>query len=264
VPVPSTLFPDGPDDEELRRAGRSLGYPLVIKPRHSSGSRGIRVVRSEAELLRSYPETHSSYPNPILQQYIEPGPRYDVCLLMDGQGDVKAEFAQKELRHFPLDRGPSTLQESVLAPRLVEQAKALLRSLPWHGVAELEFMVDPRDGVPKLMEINPRFWNSVQLAVFAGVDFPWLLYRMAMGEELAPVREYEVGVRCKWLLPGDLLHFAANRDRFRMDPPVWAGKSYNVRDDICSKSDPGPMLGFGAACLRYCMSRNMWKMLLGR
>jgi hypothetical protein len=68
----------------------------------------------------------------------------------------------------------------------------------------VEFRVDP-EGRPWLMEVNGRFWGSLQLAIDAGVDFPWLLYRLCRGEAVEGPASYEVGRRLRWLL-GDLDH----------------------------------------------------------
>ncbi len=53
------------------------------------------------------------------------------------------------------------------------------------------------------MEVNGRFWGSLQLAVDAGMNFPLLYYRLAMGEDVPNQFDYKVGVRSRWLL-GDL------------------------------------------------------------
>lgn len=66
----------------------------------------------------------------------------------------------------------------------------------------VEFKV-AEDGTPYLMEINTRFWGSLQLAIDAGVDFPYLLYQLACGEKPEPVVRYKSGIRLRWLL-GDL------------------------------------------------------------
>jgi predicted ATP-grasp superfamily ATP-dependent carboligase len=105
----------------------------------------------------------------------------------------------------------------------------------------VEFKVDPRDNEPKLMELNPRFWGSLALAIQAGVDFPYLLYKMAMGEAFEPIVEYEVGVRCRWLLPGDILHFLTNPQRFHLEPSFFRFRG--IADDILSLDDPMPALG---------------------
>jgi hypothetical protein len=59
-----------------------------------------------------------------------------------------------------------------------------------------------------LMEINPKFWGSLDLAIAAGVDFPWLAVQLARGEPIPAVFEYPVGVRFQWVFD-DLLHLAA-------------------------------------------------------
>ena len=71
------------------------------------------------------------------------------------------------------------------------------------GVAMVEFKVSA-EGTPYLMEVNGRFWGSLQLAIDAGVDFPWLLYQMAIGENPGNVKPYITGIKCRWLL-GDLV-----------------------------------------------------------
>ncbi len=68
----------------------------------------------------------------------------------------------------------------------------------------VEFKVDADSSKPLLMEINGRFWGSLQLAIDAGVNFPFLLLNMAMGKAgTLPENGYRVGVKSRWLL-GDL------------------------------------------------------------
>jgi len=260
--APRTLRPASIDEVDALADADELRFPVVVKPRRSSGSRGIRVARTPAELRSLYREVHASYPLPLIQAYIEPGDRYDVCLLYDADGRLTASFVQKELRHYPLERGPSTAQESVTHPALLEASLRMMERLPWRGVVELEFMIDPADGTPKFMEINPRFWNSLHLAIAAGVDFPWLLYESTCGRSVEAVRAYEVGKRCRNLLPGDALHFLASPNRLSMDPPMLGGRS--VEDDIWSRGDPLPTLGFLLASARYAADPNMWRFFFRR
>lgn len=250
--------------EELVPAAASIGYPLVMRPRRGSGGRGVVVVQDEEELRLSYCQLAALDASPLLQEFLATGEKYDVCVLMNERSQPRAVFVQKELRHFPLFAGTSTLQESV-APRpdLVDMSIALLEKLHWQGVAEVEFMVD-RDGRPWFMEINPRFWASLQTAISAGVDFPYLYYQLATAGDCPTVREYRTGLRCRWLLPGDIFHFAANPSRSRLDPPFWSFRAPDTVDDIISAEDPGPILGFGLAALRYLFSIRMWRMLLRR
>ena len=114
----------------------------------------------------------------------------------------------------------SSLRESIAPPEdMLAPARRLLEALEWHGVAMVEFKRDDRDGAAVLMEINGRFWNSLPLAVASGVDFPFLIYRLAT-EGACPERlDYRVGVRGRWLA-GDLRHLA---EVLRGRPAEWSG-----------------------------------------
>jgi predicted ATP-grasp superfamily ATP-dependent carboligase len=83
----------------------------------------------------------------------------------------------------------------------------LLKSLDWKGIAMVEWKIDVATQRPMLMEINPRFWGSLELAVRAGVDFPYLYALAAAGQPLPALPTYADGVRCRWLIPGEILRF---------------------------------------------------------
>lgn len=259
--IPRTWWPQNPD--ELRDICSEAEYPLVIKPRNSSGSRGIRIVRNREELMLGYEELKAYYPLPMIQEYIPPGTRFDVALLYDSEGSLIASFAQKEVRHYPADIGPSTVQESVWMPELVERSAGLVSAFQWRGIAEVEWMRDPRDGKLKLMEINPRYWNSLHLAVQSGVDFPYLHYLLATGRGANRQHTYEIGQITRNLLPGDLLH-AISTKNFMLDPPLFKYKGLPIQDDILSLSDPWATAGFIGACVRYLFDRRMWKTVIRR
>jgi hypothetical protein len=99
------------------------------------------------------------------------------------------------------------LRESIALPQpMTDYALRLLQHVGWHGVAMVEFKVEQSSGIPYLMEINGRFWGSLQLAIDAGLNLPYLLLLMAKGRLTSgPHPAYRVGVRSRWLL-GDLDH----------------------------------------------------------
>ena len=116
-------------------------------------------------------------------------------------------FAHRRLREKPPSGGVSVLRESIpLDKVLTVPALRLLQKANWHGVAMVEFKEDQSSRVPLLMEVNGRFWGSLQLAIDAGIDFPWLLLQMAEGRHVSvPDNSYRCGVKSRWLL-GDLDH----------------------------------------------------------
>jgi predicted ATP-grasp superfamily ATP-dependent carboligase len=125
----------------------------------------------------------------------------------------------------------SSLRESIAPPAdMVSAARKLLDALQWHGVAMVESKRDARDGTPKLMEINGRFWNSLPLADAAGVDFPLLLYRMATEGDVHEQFDYRVGVKCRWLV-GDFQHLL---QVFRGRPAGWTDSFPTRREALLS------------------------------
>jgi predicted ATP-grasp superfamily ATP-dependent carboligase len=154
-------------------------------------------------------EAHWRRFGPMLIQERVPaqGRGQGVSVLMDSSGECVAAFAHERLQQYPNSGGPSTDRRSIHAPALVEKSLQLLKRLEWRGIAMVEWKVDPRDNQPKLMEINPRFWGSLELAVRSGVDFPVLYARAALGEKSVPVTSYAAGVRCRWIVPGEILRY---------------------------------------------------------
>jgi predicted ATP-grasp superfamily ATP-dependent carboligase len=187
VPVPETY--------ESLEAVRV--FPVVVKSALGSGA--VRYANSASE-LRAAVE-----PDSIVQEYV-PGEGRGFFALFD-EGEPRAVFMHRRVREYPVTGGASTAAESIRDERLEQLGSRLLSALGWHGVAMVEFKLDRRDGLHKLMEINPKFWGSLDLAIAAGVDFPWLAVRLAAGEAFEPPT-YRAGLRHQWVW-ADLLHVAA-------------------------------------------------------
>jgi len=263
IACPETIFID--DLAGIEQKIQNLAFPAVIKPKESSGSRGIVYVQNKDELIENYSKVHCQYPFPMIQEYIPQGGRAcGVFLLFNKNCEPRAIFAHKRLREFPLTGGPSTLRESIHCPELVQTAVKLLKAMKWYGIAMVEFKEDPRDWRFKVMEVNPRFWGSLQLSIIAGVDFPYLLYKTEAEGDIEPVTDYAEGLRCRWLLPGDILHFICNPKRFRLKPAFFNFSKNNRHDDFISFSDPGPTLGFFLAVLRNLFNLDKWRHVFKR
>src|SRR5205814_8127815 len=109
-------------------------------------------------------------------------------------------FPPRRLRERPRAGGASVLSESLdVDPRLREFALRLLAPIGWHGVAMMEYKQDRRSGEFVLMEVNGRFWGSLELAVAAGVDFPALWTGLLRGRRVEASGSYETGVTSRWL-----------------------------------------------------------------
>ena len=231
--------------EDLRRVAKEVDYPAVIKLVEGVGSKGLRFAHSEDELIAKYIEVIQKFhlkpfEYPLIQEYI-PGDSYGVSLIFNC-GEPRAICMYKNIRTYPIYGGPSTARISIKHDKMGRNAIILLRELNYHGVAEVEFRIDDRTKEPVLMEINPRFWGSLNQAICAGVDFPYLLYTMAIEGDIQPVLTYKTGVKTRWML-GDLRALAdylrtGKRMEILKDFLKFNGQYY---DDL-SFSDPIPTI----------------------
>jgi predicted ATP-grasp superfamily ATP-dependent carboligase len=202
IPTPSTIRPASL--AEITAFSREHPGPLVLKHTRSSGARGVYILQPEGlaeKLLPILGQSARGFEDFIVQEFI-PATGYGVSMLFD-RGQLKARFTHRRLRERSPSGGPSTLRESVRQPALEAHAERLLRHVGYHGVAMVEFKHDEVSGKSWFLEINPRWWGSLALAVRAGLDFPVLYHRLALGEILPSPPDYKTGVTVRWLL-GDL------------------------------------------------------------
>lgn len=237
VPMPKTVVVSkGTSSETLFN---DPGLPMVLKPDFGEGGRGLFYISNKHELKQALHKIAGQDKIYLAQELIPPGgDAIGVSLLMDEDGKTLASFTHRRLREYPVSGGPSTLRESYRHEEAEAYAVKLLQALKFQGVAMVEFKVDPRDNVPKLMEINPRFWGSLPLAIKAGVDFPYILSCWAMKRAFEmPVQKENV--RMRNLLPGDLLYFLAKKGK--------VGQGFfdftKTSDELFTLDDPGPVLG---------------------
>ena len=210
VPIPETIFvPDGDIEGVL---GGISSFPVVVKPGRSLIQRNgtwhktsVHYANNAEELRQLYRQIDYLRQPSLIQRRVV-GEGQGLFALMN-RGEPLVLFAHKRLREKPPSGGVSVLRESVELPKdMVDYALRLLHHVGWHGVAMIEFKIDRDRGVPLLMEANGRFWGSLQLAIDAGVNFPFLLYQMAAHEPLTlPTNGYRIGVKSRWLL-GDFDH----------------------------------------------------------
>lgn len=186
-------------DLETAANAAALHFPVVLKPARSLGiaSRFSVQYASAFEDLMQKLRLLPADAFPILAQERIEGPGTGVFLLR-WHDAVIARFAHQREREMPPSGGGSISCRSIaLEDAPLVDAERLLERLEWNGVAMVEFKVCHRTGRPFLMEINPRFWGSLQLAIDAGVDFPLLLAKAMLGEPTTQQPPYRVGQRLR-------------------------------------------------------------------
>jgi predicted ATP-grasp superfamily ATP-dependent carboligase len=188
--------------EEAAALAGKLQYPCVVKYRMGAGGAGLRFPGNRAELLACFNEARSRHDTVfdntrlLVQEYI-PGETHDVCALAC-HGEPRALVSQRRLGMYPPEGGSGIDVETTDSPELKSLAATLLGELGWHGPAQVEFRVDSRDGSPRLIEVNTRFWGTLDLAIRAGVNFPYLACVMALEGDVVAPSSYRVGLRYRW------------------------------------------------------------------
>lgn len=242
VPVPRTFDPQDTDLDEIHR---QVEYPVLVKPAFSNGARGIRYAHDKDELLRNYELTARDFGRTFIQEFIpHTGTQYKTELLLDRDGTVLGSFAYAKLRFYPPTGGSSTFNKSLYYPEMVEHAMRLARGVGWYGMADFDFIYDPRDQKPKLMEVNPRVTDTIKIANLAGLDFFEMLHAMAFGRKVEPVHHYRPNLYMRFL-PGEIMWFlTAKGQRRQACPGFFRFFGPDVKYLITSASDPGPIMAY--------------------
>ncbi len=261
VPMPKTVFISNPAEFE-KKADLIQEFPVVIKPSLSRLWDGkaylsTRVMYAQdadqlADLYQS--QKALEYPSMIQERIVGPGTG---LFTLFANKRHQALFSHQRLREKPPSGGVSVVCQSVpLDQDMVDAAKKLLAEVDWSGVAMVEFKRDSRDGRAKLMEINGRFWGSLQLAVAAGVDFPGLYFDFLLGDDAFETpKNYRYDHRMKWFygtLDHLLIRLKKNSQQLNL-PPDYPSKwetlceffhlgGRNSSFDVLDRRDPGPFI----------------------
>jgi predicted ATP-grasp superfamily ATP-dependent carboligase len=245
VDTPRTEFVTSRD--ELRRAADGFEFPAIFKPVESLAfkerfGRPVLEIGSRDELKAVYARVDDC--GTLMLQEIIPGgddALWSVGSYVDARSEPRAVFTGRKLRQHPRAFGTARFAESVWAPELADAALRLLKELGYHGVSQVEFKRDARDGRCKLMEVNARHWLWHGLSTACGVNLSLVAYRDAIGRPIEAPRQAEGR---KWILatkdfPDTLLETL----RHETSPVEWACSLPGTRvDGVYSLTDPLPGL----------------------
>lgn len=200
IPVPQSWSAETLD--ELEEVFRNTTGPLVVKSASELLKFGPVYVRDQAhasEMLAAgdflAPLGHSK----LLVQSRITGPGVGFFALYQN-GVCKRAFMHERQRELPSTGGSSWAAKSIWNDDLLGHGLRLLDSLQWHGPAMVEFKMDKHSSIPYLMEVNPKFWGSLDLAIESGVHFPRDTVSVAMGEELRSDFRFKPDVLFVWPL----------------------------------------------------------------
>lgn len=215
-------------------------YPALIKPNHMTGGRGMTLVESYEDFDALYPAIRKVYGPCHLQEFIPSGGRQLKVQVYVQNGSVYASSVIHKQRFYPENGGSSCCNVSIREDLLVEMCSAVLKKLNWEGFADFDLIEDPRDGVVKIMEINPRVPACIKSVIESGVDYANMIVSASLAE---PLLEYEYNPGCSLRHIGfEVLWFLYSKKRFKSQPSWFKffGKSLYFQD--FSWSDPLPFV----------------------
>ena len=143
-----------------------LPSKMILKPAFELSNNKVKYIFSKKDYFENIKNISEEF---ILQEYID-GYGIGFFAIYD-KGHIKNFFMHRRIREYPLTGGSSVLAKSIYNKRAFNNGKRLLDDLKWHGVAMVEFKKDKYNGKLYLMEINPKFWGSHDLAIYSGINF---------------------------------------------------------------------------------------------
>lgn len=199
--IPKTFYPESIEDLD----DIDIDFPLIVKP--AIVKKFFNVTKEKAYIANDQTQLREAYlkiakiidPSEILIQEMIPGDPshlYSFCPLFKN-GEVLARVIARRSRQHPMDLGhASTFAETVSIPELETLGSRFLSRIGYEGIAEVEFKQDPRDGQYKFLEVNTRVWGWHTLAIRAGINLPYLLFRHTLGESIRSSK-FKEGI--KWV-----------------------------------------------------------------
>ncbi len=231
IPSP-TVLAEGPAGQVA--AAPPPGPTIVKSPALSDALPAARAC-SGAEELREILEG-LPVDEPVVVQERAEGPLVAVSVVVDRDGAAVAWFQQEAVHLWPAEAGASSLGRSVAPDRdLIDRVVALLRSAGYWGLAQVQLVRTSRGYAA--IDVNPRFYGSLPLALRAGVNLPYAWHAVALGQEPPRQTSYRVGVVYRWLEAELTAAWKGDRARLRQAFGPAAGAMWAWSDPL-----PGAML----------------------
>ena len=233
VPHPRTV-----DLERSLDGVEGIVYPALIKPNHMTGGRGMKLVYSADECRESFPQIKEQFGPCHLQEFIPPGGRQIKVQIFLYEGDVYASSVIHKQRYYPENGGSSSCCITIEDDALVQMCANVLSHIGWVGFADFDLIEDPRDGVVKIMEINPRVPACVKAAIDSGVDYANMIVDASIGAPLQ-MYKYKAGHRLRHI-GFEILWFVYSKNRFSTKPNWFNFFSRQLSFQDFSWADPMP------------------------
>lgn len=219
------------NENNLEQIASYIGFPALIKPNFSVGARGITRVDSLQELIDKSPAIIEKYGECTLQELIENLEYYyNVMIYRDSEGHILASAIIKIVRMYPVRAGSSSCCISEDIPELIQLCTECLEKLNWIGMADFDVLQRLDSGEYKIIEINPRVPASLRGAYISGINFPEIIVKDLIKEEI-PEYRYKCGKIMRYI-GLDIMWFMKSSKRFKSHPSWFCffGKNIYYQD----------------------------------
>lgn len=235
-PHPQTISVDNCQSIEKE----DLKFPLLIKPNHSVGARGITRVNNYKELQSALPNNLKHFGNCHLQEFIENArPYYNVMIYRDTHGKCINSVILEIIRFFPLEGGSSSMCRTILNEELTKLCMDVLGVLHYIGFADFDILKTQEDEY-RIIEINPRVPASLRGASISGINFPAIIVNDLLGRKIESY-VYSPGKILRFL-GLDIMWFMTSNERFQCTPSWFKLIGKNIYYQEGGLKDLKPML----------------------
>jgi len=262
VPAPRTALATGP--REALAAAAAIGYPCVLKPRHSHYfqrsfglHRKVFVVSGPAELEAQLKRLDALALEMLVTEVI-PGPddsHHSYYSYLDADGRPLLHLTKRKLRQWPPGFGLACYHVIHRDAEVMEAGLRFFQGIGVRGVACVEFKRDARDGQLKLIECNHRLTAGHEVVRRAGYDLALVVYHRAAGWPDPPLDGYRTGVRM-WHPVEDVRTFMERRRHGDLTLRVWLRSLLHRQHfPLLDWRDPQPSLHAAARLLLTLLRR---------
>jgi acetyl-CoA carboxylase biotin carboxylase subunit len=188
------------DEEEAITIANEMGYPVIIKATAGGGGKGIRVAKSEQELIKgiriTQQEAATAFGNPgvYIEKYIEDFRHVEIQVLADGHGNVihlgeRDCTIQRRLQKL-VEETPSPALSSEVREQMGEAAVKAAQAVNYTGAGTIEFIFDYHKQTFYFMEMNTRIQVEHPVTeMVTGIDLIKEMIKVASGEKLSVTQE---------------------------------------------------------------------------
>ena len=262
ISCPKTFDPSQRSVDDIIK---EVPFPVMLKPVRGVGAVGIHKFDTPDQLKKHYSVLEKKYGKLQIQEFIPLSEtQFQAEAFCDADSKMRVCMVINKPRFFPVTGGTSTCNITVNRPDIVKNIRRLLEGIKWIGSADVDLILDPRDNIPKILEINPRVTAGIKIGFDAGIDYADLQMKLALGQTIPEISNYKYGKVLRNLCLDILWYkYSSKENRKRTQPKWWSFFGSNVHYQTIRCDDPFPLIGFILSNLRKFRKSEIWHSKLG-